>query len=116
MIFTMLHLLKPRGGVVVGGGSLLRQIGSSIKKKQHVLSISSSSSLLSLLLSSSYNQSSPSSFPRNTYGLVAFGIVIGSNNKNNDKNNQTTYMAPSSDGSAASFLSVEMIGTAAKII
>ena len=54
--------------------------------------------MLSLLLSSSYNQSSSSSIPRNTYGFVAFGIMIGSNNKNDDKNNQTTYMAPSSDG------------------
>ena len=121
MIFTMLPLLKPRGAVVVGGGSLLRRIGSSIKKKQHVLSIlsasSSSSSFLSLLLSSLYNQYSASSFPRNTYGLVAFGIVIGSNNNgDDDNNNQTTYMALSSDGSAASFLSVGMIGAAATII
>ena len=120
MALSMLSWLKPRGVVV--GESLLR-IGSSIKKKQPVLSIvplslsSSSSSSSSSSFSSSYDQAS-SSFSRHTYGLAALGMLIGSSNSSNssNNNNQTTYMSPSSaSASAASFISSELIGSAAKI-
>ena len=120
MALSILSWLKPRG-VVVGGRSLLR-IGSSMTKRQSVLSnllpssssSSSSSSSMTTVLSSSYDQSS--SFPQNTYALVAFGIAIGGSSINNDDgNNQTTLMAPSDESSGASFISIEMIGAAAKI-
>ena len=118
MVFSMLSsLLKPR--VVVGGGSLLR-IGSSTKKRTVLSILSASSSSLSSSSSSSlfssYDQDhSSSSIPRNTYGLAALGLLIGSINNHDNDNNQTTHMAPSDESNGASFISSEMIGAAAKI-
>ena len=114
MALSMLSsLVKPRVGVVVGGRSLLR-IGSSMTKRQSVLSnlLSSSSS------SSSYDQSSYSS--RHTFGLAALGMLIGSSSSNNNNNDRTTHSSPASasasaSASAASFISSELIGSAAKI-
>ena len=120
MALSMLSsLVKPRVGTVVDGSILL--IGSSMKKKQPVLSILSASSSSSLSsssssFSSSYDQDSSSSlFPRNTYGLAALGMLIIGNSISDDNNDQTTYMAPSSDESTASFISSEFITAAAKI-
>ena len=120
MALSMLSsLLKPRVGVVVGGRSLLR-IGSSMTKRQSVLSnllssSSSSSSSTATVLSSSYDQSSYSS--RHTFGLAALGMLIGSSSSNNN-NDRTTHSSPASasaSASAASFISSELIGSAAKI-
>jgi len=57
-----------------------------------------------------FNQSS--SFIQHTCGLGTSNILVDSSSNNN---NQTTNMAPSSDESISSFISPQMIGSAAKI-